>query len=1049
MNDSSIPKESAPGTVSPDIAAELKHHIERAAALLPSQGPITAFVFLNTLQALENIPFDEGVQKGAERFGCQPYLTEDIYREKLAQDRIHLDDLALALKRDLKEDADVVIASLVTRHQLRLAMLQYPLRTGPTEELQWFVAETDALTQIRPDAPSSVRARFLIDTKHWVMRDLRTILAHRSNRRSYTTVLPSEPLPVVELIDRFGAASIERWSPATWEEFSLQALWRTCRNGMYTLLPKMDPITLPIRHRDLLRKVTEIDTDLLVNPVLIRFCAAYVDQGFANWSLPHREEGFYRSFLKVYGNHSGPPGFWLNSLKPEIDRLNREGIGPEASVFESLQLLGVPQSEWGEFIEATLLALKGYAGVIWQLEVRPDRQAVSATSGTLLEFLAIRLILERLALTTVANGNLNFSGPISELRHILSSQLPKFEKTTLAQRSFLIFQLAQLLGWSPAALSRLKTSHWMELIAEIESFTSMERRRIFHQAFERYFRVQSLDAFSVHAQQQPHRIENPRFQTVYCIDTREESFRRHLEEVAPDCETFGAAGFFSVPMYYKGVADAHYAALCPIVIRPQHWVTEEVDATLLEEHERRAKTRRVLGAASHNVHVRSRSVTFGAVLTTAFGILATVPLVARVLFPRLTSRIRRHASRFVEPPQVTRLRLERKSPTAGPHGDGVGFSVDEMAAMGERLLRDIGLTSGFARLVAFLGHGSFCLNNPHKSCYDCGACSGGAGAPNARALAAILNDQRVRAILVSHGIEIPETTHFLGGLHNTCADSITFADLDRLPATHVDDFDYLKARLEETCERNAHERCRRFQSAPLDLTFAAARRHVEGRSEDLAQTRPEFGNASNAVCFVGRRSRSRGLYLDRRCFMHSYDPESDDAECTILGRILGAVVPVCSGINLQYFFSYIDSPGWGCGTKLPHNVTSLLGVMDGAASDLRPGLPWQGVEIHEPVRLLILIETTPEGIRKIMARSEIVRNIIMNGWVQLALLDANSNRILVYREDAFHEYEPSVMDLPKAPTSADWYRGWREHLGFAQIGASFGYPAAQYSENHA
>ena len=57
---------------------------------------------------------------------------------------------------------------------------------------------------------------------------------------------------------------------------------------------------------------------------------------------------------------------------------------------------------------------------------------------------------------------------------------------------------------------------------------------------------------------------------------------------------------------------------------------------------------------------------------------------------------------------------------------------------------------------------------------------------------------------------------------------------------------------------------------------------------------------------------------------------------------------------MQYFLSYVDSPGWACGTKLPHNITSLLGVMDGAASDLRPGLPWQSVEIHEPVRLLFV-----------------------------------------------------------------------------------------------
>jgi uncharacterized protein YbcC (UPF0753/DUF2309 family) len=356
-----------------------------------------------------------------------------------------------------------------------------------------------------------------------------------------------------------------------------------------------------------------------------------------------------------------------------------------------------------------------------------------------------------------------------------------------------------------------------------------------------------------------------------------------------------------------------------------------------------------------------------------------------------------------------------------------------MANFGERVLRDIGLTSNFARLVMFFGHGSVCLNNPHKSAYDCGACSGSAGGPNARTLAAMLNDPRARAILSERGMAIPGETYFLGGLHNTCTDTIEFYDLDLMPKTHIGDFEWARDVLEQTCERNAHERCRRFDSAPLDITPAEAWRHVEGRAEDLAQTRPEFGNATNALGFVGRRERVRGLYMDRRCFMHSYDPKQDGEDYKILERILGPVIFVCAGINLQYYFSYVDSPGWGSGSKLPHNVTSLLGVMDGSASDLRCGLPWQGVEIHEPLRLLFVIECSPRAMLAVMERNPVVGRIIRNNWAQLALLDPDSNEILVYREGDFHVYRPETHELPKVVSSFDWYRGWREHLGFAAI----------------
>ena len=208
---------------------------------------------------------------------------------------------------------------------------------------------------------------------------------------------------------------------------------------------------------------------------------------------------------------------------------------------------------------------------------------------------------------------------------------------------------------------------------------------------------------------------------------------------------------------------------------------------------------------------------------------------------------------------------------------------------------------------------------------------------------------------------------------------------------------------------------------------------MEGRSEDLAQTRPEFGNATNALCIVGRRERIRDLYLDRRSFMQSYDPLQDDAECNILARILGAVVPVCSGINMQYNLSHIDSPGWGAGTKLPHNITSLLGVMDGAASDFRTGLPWQSVEIHEPLRLMFVIETTPQAMLSIMDRNPVIGRILRNEWAQLALLNPNSSELLCYRKGEFSVYVPEITELPKAKSSTEWYRGWRDHLGFAQI----------------
>lgn len=1008
---------------------QVQHAIDHAAHLLPAQGPINVFIHHNTLHAFEDLPFDEAVQTGGRVFGCHPYLSEERYRAELARGRILPADLLHVLQDELGDRGDERILGTVTRFRLRLEMLQHPMLMVPDAELRWFVAVTDSLKQFRPDA-AGVSEQFVAKTRRWVMRDVH---GHGPNGGSSSRDRHLY-LMLNDLLTNSEYSSIEHWDAKAWETFSLHALWRVCRSGVHSVKMPAHRMTTSIRHSDILREATGEDPDLLVNEVLIRFCATYLDQGLGHWHLPGRDEGFFSAFCALYQQPLLPSKPWLRGLHRELNRLKKKS--PLEAILDSLEILNVTPAEQEQFLSDTLLALRGWAGMLRQVESRGDRVAQPIRKGSLIEYLALRLLLDRLAVEYVSKKTLGFDGSPGDLRNFARRYISRDTSSLVDQRAFLAFQLAQIFGWSPDELHKLTPDQWSQLVLEAEAFSSIERRRIFQHAYERSFRIRTLDAIAIH---QPRTVSNdgraPQCQVICCIDDREESLRRHLEEVAPNIETLSAAGFYGVAMYYRGTEDAHFVPLCPIVIRPNHWVCESVVESEAEVHRQRAKTRRAIGTASHQMHVGSRTFTGGVLLAAGLGVLASIPLVGRILFPRLTGRIRRTAAGLIKSPDLTKLDLERTNPTPGPNLDQIGYTTEEMAAIVERLLRDLGLTSGFSRLIIVLGHGSRSLNNPHNSAYECGACGGGGGGPNARALAKMANDSRVREVVASHGVQIPPETVFIGGFHDTCSDRITLFDIDDIPASHREEFKVIRQIIDEACDRNAHERCRRFQSAPLTMTFAEARRHVEDRSEDLAQTRPECGHATNAICIVGRRSRTRGLFLDRRAFLTSYDPTQDDADSRILEGILAAVFPVCAGISLEYYFSYVDNVGFGCGVKLPHNVTALLGVMDGAASDLRTGLPWQMVEIHEPLRLLFVIETTPERMLQVMSRNQGIDRLCRNEWVQLATLDPGSSTIHFFRRGEFQVYQPQSTELPAAASSTDWYRGWRDHLEFAEIGA--------------
>lgn len=372
------------------------------------------------------------------------------------------------------------------------------------------------------------------------------------------------------------------------------------------------------------------------------------------------------------------------------------------------------------------------------------------------------------------------------------------------------------------------------------------------------------------------------------------------------------------------------------------------------------------------------------------------------------------ASSFRHMDKFSKLTIENKSLDNRENDLQIGFTIEEMAVRVEGLLKSIGLVKDFAPIVYVIGHGSSSVNNPHYAAYDCGACSGRAGSVNSRAVCFMANHPKVREILSSKGIVIPTTTQFIGGIHDTTRDEVMFFDEHTLSKENIENHDKNEVIFSNALEHNAKERSRRFESVNTKLSPEKIHEKVQTRSVSLFEPRPELNHATNTLCIVGRRALTKQLFLDRRSFLNSYD-YSIDLDGKLLVNIMKPLGPVCGGINLEYFFSRVDNQKLGAGTKLPHNVMGLFGVANGIDGDLRPGLPSQMIEIHDPVRLLIIVEHFPGIVLQTIQKAPEMYEWFINEWVHLVAIDPETNQQYLFKNGGFNEYgamRKSVSTIP-------------------------------------
>ncbi|TAF31673.1 MAG: DUF2309 domain-containing protein [Cytophagales bacterium] len=659
----------------------------------------------------------------------------------------------------------------------------------------------------------------------------------------------------------------------------------------------------------------------------------------------------------------------------------------------------------GSFIEAVreLEAHSGWFGMLSSKRAKTLLQDKDKTLADLLHILVGDEAYYEQYLIDQQFGHPGWSGMVAVLEKNPSSLLDRRE---ISLRDFIFFELLMEINaldqhfgegkWQPLA-SVIPEANIKPFFAPIEHQIFFEALAIWQEAYEWSFFDQVLFGLTQPLPPQnfdpsSHRYD---FQGIFCIDERECSLRRYVEEMA-NAQTFGAAGFFNVAFYFQPKDSKFLAKSCPPPVTPIHVVRE----TYAPEHHHKRDT---------HFSQESKNLVYGWAISHAMGWLSAIRLAVNIFKPTETPAL---VSSFKHMDKESRIQFENRKLEESKDGLKLGFTIAEMADRMETLLKCIGLTRNFAPIVYIIGHGASNVNNPHYTAYGCGACSGQTGSVNARVAAAMANKPEVRAILAQRGVVIPDSTEFVGALHDTTRDEMEFYDDEYLDDINSKAHQQHQKILAKALAYNAKERSRRFLLMNSNRSPEAIHEDVKLRSLSLFEPRSEWDHASNAMCIVARRRTTKHLFLDRRSFLHSYDFEQDP-KGTYLLAILRAVVPVCGGINLQYYFSANDQYRFGAGSKLPHNVIGLVGVANGIDGDLRTGLPQQALDIHEPLRLMLVVEHYPELVLDLLKQDMPIRDLMGRAWLHFVVVDPRDRRVYQYGSDyEWHEYLPLTTSLP-------------------------------------
>ncbi|WP_455201596.1 DUF2309 domain-containing protein [Kaarinaea lacus] len=589
------------------MKAQIRSMVFVAGEPIPYFWPMRAFIHHNPLHGLEGMPFEEAVAEGQQLFHGAGFLPRTTYQEYYRQSKIDVQSLSTGIDNILKRHEAIEGIDL---HRWLLKLLT---------DTDMQLTSTDSLA---------------------TATDISAVLRNQ-------TIPSTQEIKPEELANQLIDSLLD------------SCLVYECLDNLFD---------------------TGIGEEL--DELVIKSCLDFFDEGQSVWEMPDREQGFFAAWRDVARCNAR---FFLRGR--QINGSLAIDDDPEGIIVHVMECLNIPIDQWMKYFRRELARLHGWAGFIrWRSNARHYHRS-RQNPGDLVDFLAIRLTLGLALIRERTQDDVpgsaehleNFirNNPMEaylrrELysKTIMPAWAQRVETALLAGNQKRIekvcrdyIQEKRIRDAGKLASSLRKLAELNDAVQVLENLSDAQLTRLQNllQEFEKREGMIWLEAMEATAMNQllqgvtrsvaVSSGKRPFAQAMFCIDTRSERLRRHLESVG-DYQTFGIAGFFGVPVSFMELGKGKEVHLCPVLLTPKNLVMEMSVSDIQD-----ALT---LSAMEKAVHELKESVLTPFVTVEAIGLLFGFDMVGKTLAPRFYNRWRSQLDHHSHKPN-THLLIDKLS----------------------------------------------------------------------------------------------------------------------------------------------------------------------------------------------------------------------------------------------------------------------------------------------------------------------------------------------------------------------------------------------------